>query len=47
MHSSSLVPRADLRYESSIIDRALLDPAGVLVHERVEIFNIETCARFN
>ncbi|MGY3611030.1 MULTISPECIES: aspartate 1-decarboxylase [unclassified Bradyrhizobium] len=28
------------------IDRALLDAAGFLINERVEIYNIETGARF-
>ncbi|MET4072146.1 aspartate 1-decarboxylase [Bradyrhizobium sp. S3.2.6] len=41
------VTKADLHRDGSIsIDRALLDPAGVLIDERVEIYNIETGARF-
>ncbi|WOH63983.1 aspartate 1-decarboxylase [Bradyrhizobium sp. BWA-3-5] len=46
IHRAS-VTEADLHYEGSIsIDRTLLDAAGFLVHERVEIYNIETGARF-
>ncbi|WGS19332.1 MULTISPECIES: aspartate 1-decarboxylase [unclassified Bradyrhizobium] len=46
IHRAS-VTQADLHYEGSIsIDRALLDAAGFLVNERVEIYNIETGARF-
>lgn len=38
---------ADLHDEGSIsTDRALLDAAGFLVNERVEIHNVETGARF-
>ncbi len=41
------VTEADLHSEGSIsIDRALLDAAGFLINERVEIYNIETGARF-
>ena len=46
IHRAS-VTEADLHYEGSIsIDRALLDAAGFLINERVEIYNIETGARF-
>lgn len=46
IHRAS-VTEADLHYEGSIsIDRLLLDAAGLLVNERVEIFNIDTGARF-
>ncbi|MFB6418733.1 MULTISPECIES: aspartate 1-decarboxylase [Bradyrhizobium] len=46
IHRAS-VTEADLHYEGSIsIDRALLDAAGLLINERVEIFNIDTGARF-
>ncbi|MBS4084286.1 MAG: aspartate 1-decarboxylase [Rhizobiales bacterium] len=43
----AVVTGADLNYEGSIgIDRALIDAAGFLRNERVEIYNISTCARF-
>ncbi|MCP3460731.1 aspartate 1-decarboxylase [Bradyrhizobium sp. CCGUVB23] len=46
IHRAS-VTEADLHYEGSIsVDRTLLDAAGFLVNERVEIYNIETGARF-
>lgn len=46
IHRAS-VTEADLHYEGSIsIDRVLLDAAGLLINERVEIFNIDTGARF-
>jgi aspartate 1-decarboxylase len=46
IHRAS-VTEADLHYEGSIsIDRTLLDAAGLLINERVEIYNIETGARF-
>jgi aspartate 1-decarboxylase len=46
IHRAS-VTQADLHYEGSIsIDHALLDAAGFLINERVEIYNIETGARF-
>lgn len=46
IHRAS-VTEADLHYEGSIsIDRSLLDAAGFLINERVEIYNIETGARF-
>lgn len=46
IHRAS-VTEADLHYEGSIsIDRVLLDAAGFLINERVEIFNIDTGARF-
>ncbi|MGV7217545.1 aspartate 1-decarboxylase [Bradyrhizobium sp. UFLA05-112] len=46
IHCAS-VTEADLHYEGSIsIDRTLLDAAGFLVNERVEIHNVETGARF-
>jgi aspartate 1-decarboxylase len=46
IHRAS-VTEADLHYEGSIsIDRALIDAAGLLINERVEIYNIDTGARF-
>src|SRR5258708_3071226 len=46
IHRAS-VTQADLHYEGSIsIDRTLLDAAGFLINERVEIYNVETGARF-
>ncbi|SPP97999.1 aspartate 1-decarboxylase [Bradyrhizobium vignae] len=46
IHRAS-VTEADLHYEGSIsIDRKLMDAAGFLVNERVEIYNIDTGARF-
>lgn len=46
IHCAS-VTEADLHYEGSIsIDRTLLDAAGFLVNERVEIHNVETGAYF-
>ncbi|WFT96931.1 aspartate 1-decarboxylase [Bradyrhizobium barranii] len=42
------VTEADLHSDGSIsIDRALLDAAGFLINERVEIYNIETGALFS
>jgi len=42
------VTEADLHYEGSIsIDRTLIDAAGFLVNERVDIYNIDTGARFS
>ena len=41
------VTEADLPYEGSIlVDRTLMDTAGSLLNERVEIHNIDTEARF-
>ena len=41
------VTGADLDYEGSIgIDRDLLAAAGLLPHERVDVFNINSGARF-
>ncbi|MCK1403701.1 aspartate 1-decarboxylase [Bradyrhizobium sp. 4] len=41
------VTESDLHFEGSIsIDRALLDAAGILINERVELYNLETGARF-
>ncbi len=41
------VTEADLHYEGSIsIDRDLIEAAGFLINERVEIYNIDTGARF-
>ncbi len=41
------VTECDLNYEGSIsIDRDLREAAGLLVHERVDIYNITTGARF-
>ena len=35
------VTQADMHYEGSItVDRALLDAAGILVHEQVDVLNI-------
>ncbi|MFK4719253.1 aspartate 1-decarboxylase [Bradyrhizobium niftali] len=46
IHRAS-VTEADLHYEGSVsIDCTLLEAAGFLVNERVEIYNIETGARF-
>lgn len=42
------VTEADLHYEGSIsIDRDLIEAAGFLLNERVDIYNIETGARFS
>jgi aspartate 1-decarboxylase len=41
------VTGADLDYEGSIaIDRDLLDASGILPHEQVDVFNINTGGRF-
>jgi aspartate 1-decarboxylase len=41
------VTQADLEYEGSIsIDRELLDAAGILPHEQVDVLNITNGARF-
>ena len=41
------VTEADLHYEGSIsIDLDLVEAAGFLINERVEIYNIDTGARF-
>lgn len=41
------VTECELNYEGSIsIDRNLIDAAGLLVNERVEIYNIDTGNRF-
>ncbi|MBY0447988.1 MAG: aspartate 1-decarboxylase [Hyphomonadaceae bacterium] len=41
------VTQADLHYEGSIsIDRDLLDLAGILPHEQVDVLNITNGARF-
>ncbi len=41
------VTEADLHYEGSIsIDRSLAQAAGFMLNERVEIYNINTGARF-
>ncbi|MDF0516672.1 aspartate 1-decarboxylase [Bradyrhizobium yuanmingense] len=46
IHRAS-VTEADLHYEGSVsIDRALLDAAGIVINERIELYNIETGARF-
>lgn len=40
------VTHADLNYEGSVtIDRNLMDAAGFLVHERVEIYNVTSGSR--
>ena len=42
------VTEADLHYEGSIsIDRHLIEAAGFLINERVDIYNIDTGARFS
>lgn len=42
------ITEADLHYEGSIsIDRALIEAAGFLINERVDIYNIDTGARFS
>lgn len=42
------VTGADLHYEGSIsIDQALIEAAGFLVNERVDIYNIDNGARFS
>lgn len=46
IHRASMTD-AELHYEGSVsIDRTLLDAAGFEINERVEIYNIETGARF-
>lgn len=41
------VTGADLHYEGSIgIDRDLLDASGMLPHEQVDVFNINSGTRF-
>ncbi|MGY4234510.1 aspartate 1-decarboxylase [Bradyrhizobium sp. USDA 4449] len=46
IHRAS-VTEADLHYEGSIsMDRSLLEAAGMVINERVEIYNVETGARF-
>jgi aspartate 1-decarboxylase len=41
------VTQADLHYEGSIaVDRDLLDRAGILPHEQVDVLNIANGARF-
>ncbi|OPY94367.1 aspartate 1-decarboxylase [Bradyrhizobium sacchari] len=46
IHRAS-VTEADLHYEGSVsIDRALLEAAGFVLNERVEIYNVDTGARF-
>ncbi len=43
----AVVTMADLDYEGSIsIDRDYLDQAGILVHEQVDVLNINNGARF-
>lgn len=42
------VTEADLHYEGSIsIDANLIEQSGLLVNERVDIYNIDTGARFS
>jgi aspartate 1-decarboxylase len=42
------VTEADLHYEGSIsIDRDLIEAAGLLINERVDIYNIDNGARFS
>ncbi len=41
------VTQSDLHYEGSItVDRDLLDQAGILVYEQVDVLNINNGARF-
>jgi aspartate 1-decarboxylase len=41
------VTEADLNYEGSVtIDRDLLDAAGILIHERVEVYDVTNGSRF-
>ena len=41
------VTQADLEYEGSIaIDQDLLEAAGILAHEQVDVLNVNTGARF-
>lgn len=41
------VTQADLHYEGSItVDRDLLDAAGILIHEQVDVLNITNGNRF-
>lgn len=41
------VTQSELHYEGSVtIDRDLLDRAGILVHEQVDVLNINSGARF-
>jgi aspartate 1-decarboxylase len=41
------ITQADLHYEGSItVDRDLLDAAGILVHEQVDVLNITNGVRF-
>lgn len=43
----AVVTQADLDYEGSIaIDRDLLDAAGILPHERVDVWNVTNGERF-
>ncbi|MEO1280620.1 MAG: aspartate 1-decarboxylase [Pseudomonadota bacterium] len=43
----AVVTECDLNYEGSIsIDLDLIEAAGLLINERVEIFNIDTGGRF-
>lgn len=43
----AVVTQADLEYEGSIaIDRDLLDAAGILVHEQVDVWNVTNGQRF-
>lgn len=43
----AIVTQCDLNYEGSIsIDETLIDAAGLLVNERVEIYNIDNGERF-
>lgn len=43
----AVVTQADLDYEGSIaIDRDLLDAAGILLHEQVDVWNVTNGARF-
>lgn len=45
---SAVVTQCDLRYQGSItIDRDLMEAAGFLLHQRVDIYNINNGQRFS
>lgn len=45
---SAVVTQCDLRYQGSItIDRDLMEAAGFLLHQRVDIYNINNGERFS
>ena len=48
VEQAARVTKADLHYEGSIsIDRALIEAAGLFINERVDVYNINTGARFS